>query len=78
MDIKNKLRNSLIRRIQQLSAEKLAEINTVLGKLEGQFKSKDKTISLAGSWKDLDADLFNNLIDKLHENRADDRQISMP
>lgn len=75
MDIKNKLRNSLIRKIQQLSMDKLTEISNLLSKIENQFKSKDKTLKLAGSWKDLDKDVFNDLTEKLHDNRAKDRQI---
>lgn len=75
MDIRNKLRNSLIRRIQQLPMDKLTEISNLLNKIENQFKSKEKTLKLAGSWKDLDKDVFNDLTEKLHDNRAKDRQI---
>jgi hypothetical protein len=76
MTIKNRLRNSLIRKIQQLSTDKLTEINNLLGKLENQFKSKDKTLKLAGSWKDLGDDFFVDLTENLHDNRAKDRQIN--
>ena len=75
MDIKNKLRNNLIRKIQRLSMDKLTEISNLLSKIENQFKSKDTTLKLAGSWKDLDKDVFNDLTEKLHDNRAKDRQI---
>lgn len=76
MTIKNRLRNSLIRKIQQLSTDKLTEMNNLLGKLENQFKSKDKTLKLAGSWKDLGDDFFVDLTEKLHDSRARDRQIN--
>ncbi len=75
MDIKNKLRNNLIRKIQQLSTDKLTEITNLLSKIENQFKSKDKTLKLAGTWKDLDKDVFDELTVKLHDNRTNDRQI---
>ncbi len=75
MTVKNKLRNNLLRRIQQLSTDKLTEVNNLLGKIEDQFKSKDKTLQLAGSWKDMDGDIFIDLTEKLHNNRAKDRQI---
>ena len=78
MDVKHKLRNRLISKIQQLSAKKLAEINSLLGKPESQVKSTDKILKLAGSWKDMDKDLFASLTDKLHDNRATDRQIFIP
>jgi len=76
MDVKKKLRNNLIRQIQQLSTAKLNEITKALSKIERQFKSKDKTLALAGAWKDLDNDTFNELTKKLHEIRTHDRQIN--
>ncbi len=75
MNSKNRLRNSLIRKIQRLSADKLTEVNDILSKIEGQIKSKDRTLKLAGSWKDLDDHLFDDLTEKIHHNRANDRQI---
>jgi hypothetical protein len=76
MNVKNRLRNNLIRKIQKLSTDKLSEITNLLSKIENQFKSKDKTIKLAGTWKDLGDDLFIDLTEKLHSNRANDRQIN--
>jgi hypothetical protein len=76
MDVKRKLRNNLIRQIQQLSTDKLNEMTRLLNKLEQHFKSKTKTLELAGSWKDLDNDLLAEFTDKLHENRTHDRQIN--
>jgi hypothetical protein len=74
MDIRNRLRNNLIRKIQGLSVDKLTEITALLNKIENQFKSKEKTLKLAGSWKDLDDDIFTDLTEKLHDHRANDRQ----
>lgn len=76
MNVKNRLRNSLVRKLQQLSADKLTEINNLLSKIESQLKSKDKTLNLAGTWKDLDDNFFNEMTEKLHDNRANDRQIN--
>jgi predicted ATPase with chaperone activity len=70
MNLRNRLRNSLVRKLQQLSADKLNEINDLLSKIEIQLKSKDKTLKLAGTWKDLDDSFFNELTEKLHDNRA--------
>lgn len=75
MNIKSRLRNSLIRKLQQLSTDKLTEINNLLSKIESQLKSKDKTLQLAGSWKDLDDNFLAEMTEKLHEHRANDRQI---
>lgn len=76
MNVKNRLRNSLIRKLQQLSVDKLTEINNLLSKIEIQLKSKDKTLHLAGAWKDLDDNFFNELTEELHDNRASDRRIN--
>jgi len=75
MNVKNRLRNNLVRKLQQLSAAKLTEINNLLNKIESQIKSKEKTLNLAGTWKDLDDSFFNEMTEKLHNKRADDRQI---
>ncbi len=75
MNVKNRLRNSLIRKLQQLSTEKLTEINNLLSKIESQLKSKETTLKLAGTWKDLGDDFFIETTEKLHDNRAKDRQI---
>ncbi len=69
MNVKDRLRNNLIKKIQQLSTEKLTEVTKLLDKIEGQFTSKEKTLKLAGSWKDLDDDTFAGLTDDLHSNR---------
>ena len=75
MDNKNKLRNSLIRKIQRLSADKLKEVNQLLSKFEFRFESKDSTLKLAGSWKELDNDLFDDFTSNLHHKRSIDRPI---
>ncbi len=77
MDTKNILRNNLIRKIQRLSMDKLTEISNLLSKIEGQYKSKEKTLKLAGSWKDLDKDVLDDLTEKLHDNRMKGRQIGL-
>jgi hypothetical protein len=76
MDMENKLRNNLVRRLQQLSSDKLTEVQKLLNEIESQLKSKDETLKLAGSWRDLDHGFFSEMTENLHENRANDRQIS--
>jgi hypothetical protein len=76
MNVKNSLRNSLVRKLQGLSADKLTEVNNLLNKIESQLQSKEKTLQLAGTWKDIDDIFFVEMTDKLHDNRANDRQIN--
>ena len=49
-------------------------MSNLLSKIENQFKSEDKTLKLAGTWKDLGDDILIDLTEKLHEHRAKDRQ----
>ncbi len=51
-------------------------MSNLLSKIENQFESKDKTLKLAGTWKDLGDDIFIGLTEKLHDNRAKDRDRS--
>jgi len=75
MNLKLKLRNNIITRVQQLSAVKLREISDLLNKISGQAKSTEATLKLAGSWKDMDDEIFNDFTTNLHDNRSKDRQI---
>lgn len=75
MDSKNKLRNNLIQKIQQLSDDKLEQVNDLLDEMEAHENSKQITLQLAGSWKDLNEELFNDLTSSLHYKRNNDRQI---
>jgi hypothetical protein len=76
MTVRNRLKNKLVRLIQGLSTDKLTEVNNILGKIERQLKSKENTLKLAVSWKDLDNDLFSDLTDKLHFHRTSDRDLN--
>ena len=87
MDSKNKLRNKLVQKIQQLPDDKLIQVNELLDEIEAHANSKQcaarrvlwascgETLQLAGSWKDIDEELFSDLTSNLHHNRNNDRQI---
>ena len=63
------IRSQLIRRIQRIPSNKLNEINELVSKLERTSPAKDKNLSFAGAWENLDAETFNALTDNLIENR---------
>jgi hypothetical protein len=75
MKVQDKLRNSLIRKIQKLPSDKLSEVSKLFGQIERDFKSKKQTLAMAGSWKNIDAEVFTHLTDNLHKNRIEDRQF---
>ena len=66
----------MVRTIQRLSTEKLNEITKLLNRIKQPLKSKEKTLQLAGTWKELNDELFSDLTEKLHNNRANDRQLN--
>ena len=75
MHTDNKLRNRLVRKIQRLPADKLKQVDNLLDEIEEEISAKEKILQLAGSWNDLDDELFNDLTTNLHQNRNNDRQI---
>lgn len=75
MRSQSRLRNSLIRKIQRLSVRKLQELGDFLSGIESEMNSKNKTLKLAGSWKDMEDELLKDLTENLHTNRSKDRQI---
>jgi hypothetical protein len=62
-------RSQLIRRIQRIPSNKLNELDQLISKLEETSSKKDKNLSFAGAWKDLDSETFDNLTHHLIENR---------
>ena len=66
MTTDTQIRNQLIRRIQKIPSNKLKEL---VAKLELSSPKKDKNLSFAGAWANLDSELFHNLTEKLIDNR---------
>ena len=59
------IRDQLIRRIQRIRADILRQLDDYAAKLEETFNNKDKILSFAGTWENIDDDLFNDFTDKL-------------
>jgi len=47
----------------------LNELNELVSKLERTSPAKDKNLSFAGAWENLDSETFNTLTENLIENR---------
>lgn len=73
MNTKNKLRNTVIRKLQFVSAHKLKKVDKQLGKIDKQVRTRERTLKLAGSWRKLDAGVLKDLTVNLHRNRSKDR-----
>lgn len=65
----DKLREKISKRIEVLSREELQYIDVFIDTLEHKDSSKEKILSFAGVFDDIDTAVFNDLTDQLHENR---------
>lgn len=68
------IRNRLLRKILRIPTEKLKEIDDFVAKLEVPANKKQKNLSFAGSWEDMDNTLFEALTDNLISNRQRNRR----
>ena len=63
------IRSQLIRRIQRIPSNKLIELDEMVSRLEQTPSQKDKNLSFAGAWENIDLETFDNLTVNLIENR---------
>ena len=63
------IRNRLLRRIQRIPADKLGELEDFMSTLEENASKKEKILSFAGAWKDMDESLFEDFTVNLIRNR---------
>jgi hypothetical protein len=66
MITETQIRSQLIRRIQRIPSSKLNELSEFVTKIELTASKKDKNLSFAGSWTNIDSDTFNNLTEKFN------------
>jgi hypothetical protein len=68
------IRNQIFRKIQRIPADRLKELEMFLSKLEETTNKKDRNLSFAGAWENIDEHLFNeftdNLIDRRQRNKS--------
>lgn len=62
-------RKKLIRRINNLSRDKINALENYLNKIEHLNNSREEILSYAGIFAELDTDFFLELTDNLHINR---------
>lgn len=65
MTPETKIRNQILKMINRIPKEKLADIEKYLEKLESQNSKKKNILSYAGIWKDMDDDLLKEFTDQL-------------
>ena len=76
MTVQSKILNDIIRKIENFSEEKLAEVLEYVEGIENLTETQEFFLSFAGNWKDIDSSLFKELTEDLHEKRKrDTREI---
>ena len=63
------IRNQILRKIQRIPADTLKELEVFVSKLEESTNKKDKNLSFAGAWENIDDNLFNEFTDNLVDRR---------
>jgi len=67
------LRNRTIDRINKLPTDKLENVDHFIDRIE-KINNKEEILSYAGSWKDIDDDLFKEFTTDLHQKRNAERK----
>ncbi|RUA29627.1 MAG: hypothetical protein DSY77_14950 [Bacteroidetes bacterium] len=62
-------RNQILRRISRIPKDKLKELDDYISKFEEVNNNKNRTLSFAGAWQDIDESVFNDLTSSLIERR---------
>jgi len=63
------IRNQILRKIQRIPADRLKELEVFVSKLEETTNKKDKNLSFAGAWENIDDNLFNEFTENLLDRR---------
>jgi len=69
MTTETQIRSKISKQVQRIPPYKLNELIEYLDKLEQETNKKNKVLSYAGIWKDLDEDIFRELTDGLISRR---------
>jgi len=67
-------KNQIIRRIQNISPDKIKKLQDFIDKLEKNTPGRKKVLSYAGCWSDIDDDLFKDLTDNLISKRQKNKR----
>ncbi|MFO7925027.1 MAG: hypothetical protein R6U58_15190 [Bacteroidales bacterium] len=68
------IRHQLIRRIQRIRADKLRQLDDYAAKLEENISNKEKILSFAGAWENIEGEIFNELTDNLINRRQKNKR----
>jgi hypothetical protein len=66
-------RNQILKRISKIPKEKLKALDEYISKLEHEPVRKNRTLSFAGAWKDMDESVLDDFTKRLINNRKKNR-----
>ena len=64
------IRQQIFRKIRRIPSNQLNDLNDYLSKLEQTTEKSSKTLSFAGSWRNIDDSAFEELTNNLISNRS--------
>jgi hypothetical protein len=70
MGDKFKIKKKIIKQLDQLPKSKLGKVFKYIESLEGKEKSKKDILAFAGSWKNIDPELFEEFTTRLQDRRT--------
>lgn len=69
MTVRTKIIKDIIKKIDNIPDEHLDKVLAYVEKISNLNENQQFILSFAGSWKDLDEELFDDLTVNLHQNR---------
>jgi hypothetical protein len=76
MKTETQIRNQILRRIQRIPGDKLKDLSEYVAKLEQNKNKKEKILSYAGVWENMEDSAFEELTDKLISRRERNKRRS--
>lgn len=71
-----KIRNQILRIIERMPGEQLSKLDMYLKKLALEKTKKDRILSYAGAWKDMDDNIFRGFTEELIARRQENKRRS--
>lgn len=68
----SKVKLEIIKKLEAFSLAKLSQVMAFVKNLDEDESRKTRVLSFAGSWKDLDQEIFDDLTVNLQKNRETD------
>lgn len=69
MNTESKMRSQILKRIQRIPSYRLNELNDFVSKLERTIGKKDRNLSFAGVWENMESSIFDEFTANLISNR---------